>query len=170
VKNNLFGIECTHRIRPVNVTTYPYPGFPTDLQAQFMALMATAPGVSVVTDKVYPDRFMHIAELSRMGASIRREGNNAIIQGVKSLYGAPVMASDLRASAALVIAGLAAQGKTEIRRIYHLERGYEDMENKLNRLGAKVYRRKNKSIMTNNQVTRTKQFSIFNNQIPNLFE
>ena len=127
-------------LKPVSVTTHPYPGFPTDLQAQFMALMALVEGVSVITDKVYPDRFMHIAELNRMGANIRRDIGNAIVEGVKTLHGAPVMASDLRASAALVIAGLAAQGKTEIHRIYHLDRGYEDLDKKLMALGARVYR------------------------------
>ncbi|MFA5088501.1 MAG: UDP-N-acetylglucosamine 1-carboxyvinyltransferase, partial [Candidatus Omnitrophota bacterium] len=111
-------------------------------QAQFVALMAKTPGVSVITDKVFPDRFIHIAELNRMGANIRREGNNAIVEGVKTLYGAPVMASDLRASAALVLAGLAAKGKTEIHRIYHLERGYENMDEKLRGLGATIYREK----------------------------
>jgi len=129
-------------LSPVSVTTYPYPGFPTDLQAQFMALMALTPGVSVIADKVYPDRFMHIAELNRMGANIRREGSLAIVQGVKCLYGAPVMASDLRASAALVIAGLAAKGRTEVHRIYHLERGYENIDDKLQKLGARVFREK----------------------------
>ena len=129
-------------ITPASINTYPYPGFPTDLQAQFMALMAITPGVSVITDRVYPDRFMHIAELDRMGANIRREGLHAIIQGVKTLYGAPVMASDLRASAALVIAGLTAKGTTEIHRIYHLERGYEDLEQKLLNIGAKISRKK----------------------------
>ena len=107
-----------------------------------MALMAITPGVSVITDKVFPDRFMHIAELLRMGAQIRREGGSAIIEGVKQLYGAPVMASDLRASAALVIAGLAAKGKTEIYRIYHLDRGYESLDQKLTAVGAKVLREK----------------------------
>jgi len=129
-------------LKPVGITTHPYPGFPTDLQAQFMALMAVTPGVSVITDKVYPDRFMHIAELNRMGAEIRRDGANAIVQGIKRLYGAPVMASDLRASAALVVAGLAAKGRTEIHRMYHLERGYEDLDQKLSALGATVYREK----------------------------
>lgn len=128
--------------KPISLTTYPYPGFPTDLQAQFMALMAMTPGVSVITDKVFPDRFIHIAELNRMGANIRRDGGAAIIEGVKTLVGAPVMASDLRASAALVIAGLAAKGRTEIHRIYHLERGYENLEDKLRKLGAKIYREK----------------------------
>ncbi len=126
--------------RPTSITTYPYPGFPTDLQAQFMALMANTPGVSVITDKVFPDRFIHIAELNRMGAQIRREGSIAVVEGVRVLHGAPVMASDLRASAALVIAGLAAKGKTEIHRVYHLERGYEGMEHKLQKIGAKITR------------------------------
>ncbi len=130
------------KLNPVSVTTYPYPGFPTDLQAQFMALMAVVEGVSVITDKVYPDRFIHIAELNRMGANIRREGTNAIVQGTKQLRGAPVMASDLRASAALVIAGLAARGITEINRIYHLERGYEKLSGKLTALGARIHREK----------------------------
>ncbi len=133
-------IRSTTSYEPTSVTTYPYPGFPTDLQAQFMTLMALTHGVSIITDKVFPDRFIHIAELNRMGANIRRDGNTAIIEGVKTLYGAPVMASDLRASAALVIAGLAAKGKTEIHRIYHLDRGYEDLDQKLLNLGAKVYR------------------------------
>ncbi len=134
-------VKVKKNIKPVSLTTYPYPGFPTDLQAQFMALMALTPGISVITDKVYPDRFIHIAELNRMGANIRREGMNAIIQGTKKIYGAQVMASDLRASAALVIAGLAAKGKTEIHRSYHLERGYENLEKKLNSIGAKIIRR-----------------------------
>ncbi|MCR4336568.1 MAG: UDP-N-acetylglucosamine 1-carboxyvinyltransferase [Candidatus Omnitrophica bacterium] len=141
-KGDALTVQCQKRRFPVSVTTYPYPGFPTDLQAQFMAVMALTPGVSVIEDKVFPDRFMHIAELNRMGAQIRRETNAAVIQGVKQLYGAPVMASDLRASAALVIAGLAAQGKTEIQRIYHLERGYEHLDEKLKGLGAKVWREK----------------------------
>lgn len=139
---NTIRVSCARKITPVNITTHPYPGFPTDLQAQFLALMATTPGVSIITEKVYPDRFMHIAELNRMGANIRREGSSAIIEGVKTLYGAPVMASDLRASAALVIAGLAAKGRTEIHRMYHLERGYESLEEKLSGLGVHVYREK----------------------------
>jgi UDP-N-acetylglucosamine 1-carboxyvinyltransferase len=139
---NCLVVKPGKTINPVSVSTYPYPGFPTDLQAQFLALMALAGGVSVITDKVYPDRFIHIAELNRMGANIRREGVNAISQGVKVLHGAPVMASDLRASAALVIAGLAAREKTEIHRIYHLERGYENLEEKLKGIGATIYREK----------------------------
>ncbi len=125
-----------------SLTTHPYPGFPTDLQAQFMTFMSIIDGISVITDKVYPDRFIHIAELNRMGANIRREGINAIVLGVKKLIGAPVMASDLRASAALVLAGLVAKGKTEIHRVYHLDRGYENIDQKLSSLGAKVYREK----------------------------
>ncbi|MBF0619689.1 MAG: UDP-N-acetylglucosamine 1-carboxyvinyltransferase [Candidatus Omnitrophica bacterium] len=129
-------------LKPMSITTYPYPGFPTDLQAQYTALMAMANGVSVIRDTVFPDRFMHIAELNRMGARIRREGGSAIIEGVKSLCGAPVVASDLRASAALVMAGLVARGKTEIRRVYHLDRGYENIDKKLIALGASIKREK----------------------------
>lgn len=141
-KDTLTVVPTKASFKPMSLTTYPYPGFPTDLQAQFMALMAMTPGVSIITDKVFPDRFIHIAELNRMGANIRRDGGAAIIEGVKNLVGAPVMASDLRASAALVIAGLAATGKTEIHRIYHLERGYENLEDKLKKIGAKIYREK----------------------------
>lgn len=130
------------RLKPVNVTTLPYPGFPTDLQAQFIALMAVTPGASIISEKIYPDRFMHIAELNRMGANIKREGPHAIVQGVKQLSGAPLMASDLRASAALVLAGLVAKGRTDVTRIYHLDRGYENLEMKLNKLGAKIHREK----------------------------
>ncbi|MFH0753515.1 MAG: UDP-N-acetylglucosamine 1-carboxyvinyltransferase [Candidatus Omnitrophota bacterium] len=129
-------------IRPMSITTYPFPGFPTDLQAQYMALMTLANGVSVIRDTVFPDRFMHIAELNRMGARIRREGGSAIIEGGKELCGAPVIASDLRASAALVMAGLVAKGKTEIRRVYHLDRGYENIDKKLIALGASIRREK----------------------------
>ncbi|MCK5014633.1 MAG: UDP-N-acetylglucosamine 1-carboxyvinyltransferase [Candidatus Omnitrophica bacterium] len=139
-EEGLIKVKPRKSIKPIGITTHPYPGFPTDLQAQFMAFMAVTQGVSVITDKVYPDRFMHIAELNRMGADIRRDGSNAIVQGIKKLYGAPVMASDLRASAALIIAGLAAKGRTEIHRMYHLERGYESLDEKLTILGAKVYR------------------------------
>jgi UDP-N-acetylglucosamine 1-carboxyvinyltransferase len=135
-------VKSNQTLKPVSITTHPYPGFPTDLQAQFMVLMALVPGVTVINDKVYPDRFIHIAELNRMGANIRREGTNAIVQGAKHLFGAPVMASDLRASAALVIAGLAAKGTTEIHRMYHLDRGYEDLDSKLQALGARIRREK----------------------------
>ncbi|MFQ5680787.1 MAG: UDP-N-acetylglucosamine 1-carboxyvinyltransferase [Candidatus Omnitrophota bacterium] len=130
------------RLKPVNITTLPYPGFPTDMQAQFMSLLTVIPGVSVVAEKIYPDRFMHIAELNRMGARIQKEGPYAVVEGVKFLCGAPVMASDLRASAALVLAGLASRGKTEITRIYHLDRGYERLDKKLERLGAKIIRKR----------------------------
>jgi UDP-N-acetylglucosamine 1-carboxyvinyltransferase len=132
------------RLNPMDITTLPYPGFPTDMQAQFMSLMSVTPGISVITEKIYPERFIHISELARMGANIILEGPSAIIKGVKSLSGAPVMASDLRASAALVLAGLVAKGRTEVKRIYHLERGYEKLEEKLTRLGAKVWREKDK--------------------------
>ena len=142
VKVNSFSlfIKPPSYIKPVSITTLPYPGFPTDLQAQFMVPLSLAKGVSLVTEKVFPDRFMHVAELNRMGAKVSRSGPYAIIEGVGSLYGAEVMASDLRASAALVIAGLAAQGKTEVLRIYHLDRGYFHLEEKLKKLGAKIKR------------------------------
>jgi UDP-N-acetylglucosamine 1-carboxyvinyltransferase len=127
-------------LHPVDCVALPYPGLPTDLQAQLTALLATVPGASVVTDKIFPDRFMHAPELARMGARIRREANSAVIDGVPLLSGACVMACDLRASAALVLAGLAAAGTTVIRRIYHLDRGYERLETKLARLGARIIR------------------------------
>ncbi|MEZ6049329.1 MAG: UDP-N-acetylglucosamine 1-carboxyvinyltransferase [Planctomycetaceae bacterium] len=127
-------------LQPTDCCTLPYPGIPTDVQAQLMALLTTATGMSVVTDKVFPDRFMHAPELVRMGAHIRREGPSAIISGVSQLSGANVMASDLRASAALVIAALAARGDSAIRRIYHLDRGYEQLECKLQQLGANITR------------------------------
>jgi UDP-N-acetylglucosamine 1-carboxyvinyltransferase len=130
------------QLKPVNVTTLPYPGFATDMQAQIMSLMAVTRGISVVTEKIYPDRFMHVAELNRMGAHIQREGPHAIVEGVRALSGAPVMASDLRASACLVLAGLVARGKTSVSRIYHLERGYENLEIKLQKLGARIWREK----------------------------
>ncbi|MEC7584077.1 MAG: UDP-N-acetylglucosamine 1-carboxyvinyltransferase [Planctomycetota bacterium] len=128
------------RLRAVDVTTMSYPGFPTDLQAQFMTLMAMAEGVSVITEKVYPERFIHAAELQRLGANIRREGNSAIVQGTEELRGAQVMASDLRASAGLVLAGLAARGHTDVRRVYHIDRGYERIEQKLQQVGADIER------------------------------
>jgi len=126
--------------RVVDVTTHPYPGFPTDLQAQMMALMTVSPGISVITEKVFAERFMHVPELNRMAASISMEGASAIIRGVKSLNGAPVMASDLRASAALVLAGLVAGGETVIDRVYHIDRGYENIEEKLRGVGAEIDR------------------------------
>lgn len=130
------------RLRSVDATTLPYPGFPTDLQAQMMALMAVTPGISIITEKIYPERFIHVAELNRMGSRIFLEGNSAIVHGVKRLSGAPVTASDLRASAGLLLAGLVAEGTTEVHRVYHLDRGYERIEEKLSRLGARIRREK----------------------------
>ncbi|MDD5044875.1 MAG: UDP-N-acetylglucosamine 1-carboxyvinyltransferase [Candidatus Omnitrophica bacterium] len=135
-------VTAKRKLEPVNITTLPYPGFPTDMQAQMMSLMAVTPGISIITEKIYQDRFMHVAELNRMGARIQREGPHAIIEGVKSLSGAAVMASDLRASASLVLAGLVAKGKSAVSRIYHLERGYENFDEKLRKLGARVWREK----------------------------
>ena len=128
-------------IHPADITTQPYPGFPTDLQAQFMALLALAEGNSVVTEKIYPDRFMHVAEMNRMAANLRKEGPNVIVAGVDKLIAAPVMASDLRASAALVLAGMAAEGTTLVQRVYHIDRGYHRIEERLNAVGAKIKRK-----------------------------
>lgn len=139
-KDHIHVKRCSRRFRPTDIVTLPYPGFPTDVQAQFMTLMAITSGISVITEKIYPDRFMHVAELNRMGAQVKREGPYAVIHGIKHLSAAPVMASDLRASAALVLAGLVAKGKTEVSRIYHLDRGYEKLDEKLRGLGAKIER------------------------------
>ena len=128
------------RLAAVNIKTRPFPGFPTDMQAQFMALMCLAEGSSMIAENVFENRFMHVCELQRMGANIEIEGNVATVKGVESLLGAPVMATDLRASASLVIAGLAADNTTEISRIYHLDRGYEKLEEKLRQLGADIER------------------------------
>lgn len=130
------------KLRPIEAITLPYPGLPTDLQAQLCALMTQAGGISIVTERIYPERFMHVPELARMGANIAREGPSAIISGGTKLSGAPVMASDLRASAALVIAALAASGETLIHRVYHIDRGYEKIDEKLASLGARVERLK----------------------------
>jgi len=129
-------------VRPsgVNVTTAPFPGFPTDMQAQIMALCSVAQGTSIITDTIYLDRFTHVPELARLGAQIELRGNSAIVTGVEHLQGAPVMATDIRASAALVLAALVAEGETRISRIYHLDRGYEHLEEKLVKLGASVER------------------------------
>jgi UDP-N-acetylglucosamine 1-carboxyvinyltransferase len=127
-------------LKAVDVKTMPYPGFPTDMQAQMMSLMAIARGLSVITETVFESRFTHVSELKRMGADIKIQETHAIVQGVKQLSGAPVMASDLRASACLILAGLAAEGETEVSRIYHLDRGYERIELKLSQLGAKICR------------------------------
>jgi UDP-N-acetylglucosamine 1-carboxyvinyltransferase len=126
--------------KPLRITTEPYPGFPTDMQAQMCALLCKTSGISVISETVFPQRYMHISELKRMGADISLDGHTAIIQGVKKLSGAPVMASDLRASAALVLAGLQAEGTTEVNRVYHIDRGYESIDEKLNALGARIER------------------------------
>jgi UDP-N-acetylglucosamine 1-carboxyvinyltransferase len=128
------------RLRAVDIRTMPHPGFPTDLQAQYMAMMTLAEGTSVIRETIFENRFMHVQELARMGADIRLDGNTAIVSGIDSLSGAPVMATDLRASASLVLAGLAAQGETTISRVYHIDRGYERIEEKLSKLGAKIER------------------------------
>lgn len=133
-------VAVRNELRASDCIMLPYPGIPTDVQAQLMALLTIVPGISIITDKVFPDRFMHAAELVRMGAQIRREGASAIISGVPALSGASVMASDLRASAALVLAALAARGESVVRRIYHLDRGYDRLEAKLNDLGAGIER------------------------------
>ena len=138
--NNRIRVTGKKIIKPVDITTLPYPGFPTDMQAQWMSLMAIARGVSVITETIWENRFMHVAELNRMGADIKIDGNRVFVKGVKGLSGAQVMVSDLRAGAALVLAALVAHGKTEISRIYHLDRGYEKLEEKLTKLGAKIKR------------------------------
>ncbi len=126
--------------RPLEISTEPYPGFPTDMQAQMCALLCTTEGISVVTEHIFPQRFMHLSEMKRMGANARLDGATAILTGVDHLSGAPVMASDLRASAALVLAGLKARGATEISRVYHIDRGYENLDDKLSALGAEIER------------------------------
>lgn len=133
-------VSSSRRLEPVSITTQPYPGFPTDLQAQAMALLSLADGNSIITEKIYPDRFLHVGELNRMGAQLRKEGPTVVIEGVKNLIGAPVMASDLRASAALVLAGLVAKGVTRVQRAYHIDRGYEFIEKKLCAVGAEIRR------------------------------
>jgi UDP-N-acetylglucosamine 1-carboxyvinyltransferase len=128
------------KLKSSDVTTLPYSGFPTDVQAQMMALMTLAPGISIITERIFESRFMHVSELSRLGADIQIEGPSAIVKGGRPMSGAPVMASDLRASAALVIAGLTAKGTTQVNRIYHLDRGYDNMDGKLRALGARIQR------------------------------
>ena len=127
-------------LKAVNVTTAPHPGFPTDMQAQFLVLMSTARGESVISETIFENRFMHVPELQRMGASVALRGSTAVVQGVDKLYGASVMATDLRASASLVIAGLVAEDETEVRRVYHIDRGYEHIEQKLRAVGANIER------------------------------
>ena len=124
----------------VDVTTAPFPGFPTDLQAQFMALMTVADGTSLIRETIFENRFMHVPELARMGADIRVDGDIAIVRGVERLKGAPVMATDLRASVSLVLAGLAAEGETIVNRVYHLDRGFDRLEEKLSGVGADIER------------------------------
>jgi len=133
-------VNCDKRPQGVNIKTRPHPGFPTDFQAQFMALMTLAEGQSIITEDVFENRFMHVAELNRMGASIELEGRSAIVNGVARLSGAPLMATDLRASASLVLAALSAEGESVISRVYHIDRGYEEIEKKLSQLGAKIRR------------------------------
>ena len=140
IKNDIINIEVKSQLNSVNITTNPYPDFPTDMQAQFIALNSIAKGKSKVTESVFENRFMHVQELVRMGANIDVNGNIATIQGVKSLKGAPVMATDLRASASLILAGLVAEGDTVVDRIYHIDRGYECIEEKLTKLGANIKR------------------------------
>ena len=140
IENGGIRARMDRRPRPVNIKTLPYPGFATDMQAQMMALASVGQGRSTISETVFENRFLHINELMRMGANIRVEGSTAIIQGVPELSGAPVMATDLRASACLVLAGLAAQGITSISRVYHLDRGYEGIERKLSALGARIER------------------------------
>lgn len=141
LENGVTRARSAGRLDCVDINTQPYPGFPTDMQAQIMALFCLSRGSAVVEESIFENRFMHVQELARMGANIRISGRTALIKGQEGLTGAPVMASDLRASASLVLAGLAAQGKTEISRIYHLDRGYEEIERKLNALGADIERR-----------------------------
>ncbi|MFA4986300.1 MAG: UDP-N-acetylglucosamine 1-carboxyvinyltransferase [Candidatus Brocadiia bacterium] len=142
------GVEVvpSAQFRPVEIVTLPYPGFPTDGQAQVMTLLTIANGTSMVTENVFPDRFMHVAELNRLGADIKRAGETAIITGVPKLSGAQIMASDLRASAALVLAGLAAEGATEVLRVYHIDRGYEKFDEKLRALGADIERQPSEDV------------------------
>ncbi len=140
VEGNRIHLTSSGEIRPTDVTTQVYPGFPTDMQAQWIALMSVADGSSVVTETIYPDRFTHVPELRRLGADVERKGNAAFIRGRKKLVGAPVMSTDLRASASLVLAALVAEGQSDIHRVYHIDRGYERIEEKLQKLGARIDR------------------------------
>ncbi|AKQ65054.1 UDP-N-acetylglucosamine 1-carboxyvinyltransferase [Myxococcus hansupus] len=138
------GLRCQapQRLEAVNITTTEYPGFPTDMQAQLMALMSVSQGTSVISENIFENRFMHVPELDRLGADISIQGHTAVVKGVKGLSGAPVMATDLRASASLILAGLRAEGRTDVSRVYHLDRGYERLESKLRGLGADIRREK----------------------------
>jgi UDP-N-acetylglucosamine 1-carboxyvinyltransferase len=142
ISENSITIKKPKKLKPIDIITNVYPGYPTDLQAQWTALMTAASGSAIITDTVYQDRFNHIPELHRMGADIKLEGNTAIIRGRPELVGAPVMSTDIRASAALILAGLMAEGRTEISRVYHIDRGYENIEAKFRKLGAKIRREK----------------------------
>jgi len=145
VDGNSLNVRGGETISSIDIKTMPYPGFPTDMQAQFMVLMSIAKGFSVISETIFENRFIHVSELRRMGAEIKVSGNTAMITGVPSLSGAPVMATDLRASASLILAGLVAKGLTRVSRVYHLDRGYDSIEKKFSRLGAKIKRVKNKS-------------------------
>jgi UDP-N-acetylglucosamine 1-carboxyvinyltransferase len=142
IKSSKEGIQVAapRKLSSIDLVTETYPGFPTDMQAQLCALMSITPGISAITEKIFPSRFMHLSELRRMGARVELEGATAILHGVEYLSGAPVMASDLRASAALVLAGLVARGTTEVNRVYHIDRGYEHIDEKLRKLGASIER------------------------------
>ena len=133
-------VAAPNRLRPLNITTAPFPGFATDMQAQFMAMLCRADGASVLTETIFENRYMHVPELARMGADIQVRGRTAVVQGVDRLVGAPVMATDLRASMSLIIAGLVAEGETQVARVYHLDRGYERLEEKLSAVGADIER------------------------------
>jgi UDP-N-acetylglucosamine 1-carboxyvinyltransferase len=139
-KPDAIGIEASGPIGPLTLSTAPFPGFATDMQAQFMAMLALADGTSVLTETIFENRYMHVPELARMGANVLVQGRTAIVRGVSGLTGAPVMATDLRASMSLILAGLAATGETEVSRIYHLDRGYERLEEKLSAVGADIER------------------------------
>ena len=138
--NDWIRLRADGRLAAVGLRTAPYPAFPTDMQAQFIAMNAIAEGTGVITETIFENRFMHVQEMQRLGADIAVEGNTAVIKGVPALNGATVMATDLRASASLVISGLVARGTTTVERIYHLDRGYERIEEKLSRLGARIRR------------------------------
>jgi UDP-N-acetylglucosamine 1-carboxyvinyltransferase len=140
ISDGTIQVTGSRKIRPVDIKTLEYPGFPTDMQAQFMSLMSLADGTSVINETIFENRFTHVAELRRMGADIQTDGRSAVVKGVAKLSAAPVMATDLRASASLILAGLAAEGRTVVSRIYHLDRGYEDIEQKLSALGADIRR------------------------------
>jgi UDP-N-acetylglucosamine 1-carboxyvinyltransferase len=138
--NDTLEVNAPGKLRALNIKTLPYPGFPTDMQAQIMALMTIAEGTSLISETVFENRFMHVAEFKRMGAQVKAKGQTCFVEGVKNLSGAPVMASDLRAGAALVIAGLRAEGTTEVSRVYHIDRGYDGLDHKLTALGANIQR------------------------------